>query len=68
MSRLQTLKQRAARGQVVVCKIRDDWFVVSVRGDWGDYSGPHSRREAIHIAARLGMPAKELVVTITTGR
>ncbi|MGF6281840.1 hypothetical protein ABH908_000127 [Pseudomonas frederiksbergensis] len=66
MSRLQRLKQRAARGQVGVCKLSDGWFVGTGRGGWGDCSGPHSRREAIQIAARWAMPAKKLVVTITT--
>ncbi|MDF9778980.1 hypothetical protein [Pseudomonas baetica] len=66
MSRLQRLKQRAARGQVGVCRLQEGWFVGTGRGGWGDYSGPHSRREAIHIAARWALPAKSIDVTITT--
>jgi hypothetical protein len=66
MSRLQRLKQRAARGQVGVCRLHDGWFVGTGRGGWGDHSGPHSKREAIQIAARWAMPAKKLIVTITT--
>jgi CubicO group peptidase (beta-lactamase class C family) len=66
MSRLQTLKQRAHRGEVGVSRLRDGWWVGTGRGQ-GNCSGPHSRREAIQIAARWAMPAKEVVVVITMG-
>lgn len=65
MNRLQRLKQRAARGQVGVCKLKEGWFVGTGRGGWGDYSGPHSKREAIQLAARWAMPTKKLVISIT---
>ncbi len=65
MNRLQRLKQRAARGQIGVCKLKEGWFVGTGRGGWGDCSGPHSKREAIRPAARWAMPAKKQVITIT---
>lgn len=67
MNRLNTLKQRAARVQVGVCKLSDGWFLGTGSGGWGDCSGPHSRREAIQLAARWALPSKEPVVTITVG-
>lgn len=67
MSRLGVLKQRAARGQVGVCRLNEGWFVGTGRGNWGGCSGPHSRREAIQIAARWALPTKNIEVTITTG-
>lgn len=63
MSRLQQLKQRAARNQVGICKLSDGWFVGTGRGGWGDHSGPHSRREAIQIAARWALPSRPVVIT-----
>lgn len=55
MNRLRILKQRANRGRAAVVKLHDGWFAVSCRG-WGDCAGPMSRREAIQLAARWGMP------------
>ncbi|MBX8556952.1 hypothetical protein K5D56_26315 [Pseudomonas cichorii] len=67
MNRLKTLKQRASRGQVGVCKLSDGWFVATGRGGWGDCSGPHSRREAIQLAARWALPSKKAVFSIIVG-
>lgn len=67
MIRLGTLKQRADRGQVGVCKLSDGWFVGTGRGSRGDCSGPHSRREAIQLAASWSLPSKKVVVTIAAG-
>jgi hypothetical protein len=66
MSRLKVLKQRAARGEVGVCKLQDGWFVATGRGS-GDCAGPFSRREAIQAAARWALPYREAEIQITMG-
>lgn len=65
MNRQRILKQRAARGQVGVCRLKEGWFVGTGRGGWGGCSGPHSRGEAIQIAARWGLPSKKVVIHVT---
>lgn len=60
MSRLQILKQRAARGMCGVCKLKDGWWVGTGRGQ-GHCDGPFaSKREALLIASRWALPRKRL--------
>lgn len=66
MNRLRILKQRANRGGVGICKLADGWFVGTGRGSWGDCSGPHTRREALHVASRWAMPEKLDPFSITS--
>jgi hypothetical protein len=65
MSRLQVLKQRAARGLCGVCKLDNgEWFVGTGRGQ-GDCRGPFkSYREAIQYAAQWALPQKKLKMYI----
>lgn len=60
MSRLQVLKQRAARGECGVFEARKrEWLVGTGRGQ-GDCAGPFvSYREAIQFAARWALPHKK---------
>lgn len=64
MGRLQVLKQRAARGEVGVCKLSDGWYVATGRG-FGAHAGPYSRRKAIQTAARWALPVKDVEIKIT---
>ena len=66
MNRLRILKQRAARGMAGTAQLREGWFAHHGRG-WGDCFGPMSRREAIQLAARLGMPSKRVEIKVTYG-
>lgn len=69
MNRLRILKKRIARSKlnVGISKLSDGWYV-----GWGtnfnnsDCSGPHTRREAINVAARIAMPRKPMKVVIST--
>lgn len=64
MNRLRVLKQRAARGKAGVCRNPDGWYAAHGRG-WGDCCGPLSRRQAIQLAARWGMPTRAVKIVIT---
>lgn len=64
MSRLQVLKQRAARGEVGIAKLHDGWYVCTGRnGGWHD--GPFTKRNAIFKASRWGMPHKKIEIQVT---
>lgn len=65
MSRLQILRQRAARGQCGTLRDKGKWFAATGRGQ-GYCSEGMSRREAIQLAARLALPRKPAILTVTT--
>lgn len=65
MNRVRVLKQRAARGKAGICRNPDGWYAAHGRG-WGDCYGPLSRREAIQLAARWGMPSRAVKIVVTT--
>jgi hypothetical protein len=66
MNRQRILRQRAGRGETGFCKLSDGWYVGTGRNG-GACSGPHSKREAVQLAARWAMPIPKLVITITSG-
>lgn len=61
MSRLQVLKQRAARGECGVHKLDNGEYLVGTGRGQGDCAGPFvSYREAVQFAARWALPQKKL--------